>query len=873
MHLDFRAEDLRNIVEETVKQHMPPTPPPPVVVEGHDELSNKFNELQAKFAALESRLQSEQTKSDAEFSRRSAAEGRIAELEQKIQSGESLMEGETTKRRLAEDQAAQLGRQLSEAETKIVMNAMNQSAFDQRISDLEDKLKHHEEKNDEEFNNRRAAEDRLSEVQRLLRIASEEETRLRESLETSEQKLKSAEDMRGKSTMRLALLEANQDNHGKNQIDLQNRLNAMESELRESRNELRHWRSEAERVTDLSRLQSSDLAQASDENKHMKSLIQTLGIQLQENERIRDSWRAKFVTLQDEMSTATRAIHEESARNTKKEQALIARHEVLDARLQAEAKTRERLESELERLEGGERQGMRAVSECKRLEALLGELRTENHKLQQSAMRYQAEFEEARESGAREVKRTRESMQSEVDDANHAVNMVREELEDQSARLRAQLDQVKLDADTAKARHEMLLEELESTKQTDLDALAQKQQNELEDVQAQYERKINNLTEDSQRDQNNLLERLSISTSKTEHLQDKVAHLEEKLEIAKEAALAAAKAAKSPMSPEPVALQPAAPVQAAPVARHMELPEKISPQALRESIMVLQEQLQEREQRIEELEAILAKVDPDAETKITKRDDEIVWLRELLAVRHSDLQDIITALSRDDHDPTAVKDACIRLKANLQMEEQERERALNGGSAINLPNIAAQIQAATPRVAQAVGPLAAAWGNWRKNRDPNAFGSLSGVLSSPATNNGSGSNSTPSKVSPAGSQSSFLSGLLTPPASGMRNTPPSRQDQQRSQQQPTAFSSTGRRFTGERRESQQAFRPRGPSLAESSRQIDKNTVRGTPPRQASGGYQSQGQRQPVTPPMMSGGAGYDSDAQVEDFDDAAFFED
>jgi hypothetical protein len=274
--------------------------------------------------------------------------------------------------------------------------------------------------------------------------------------------------------------------------------------------------------------------------------------------------------------------------------------------------------------------------------------------------------------------------------------------------------------------------------------------------------------------------------------------------------------------------------------------------------MVLQEQLQEREQRLEELEHELAQIDPEADTKIAKRDDEITWLRELLAVRHSDLQDIIVALQREDFDKHAVKDAAIRLKANLQMEEQERERAMNGGSAINLPNIAATIRdAATPRVAQAVGPLAAAWGNWRKSRDPNAFGSLSSVLSSPAP----AGNSTSSKSSPA-SQNSLFGGLMTPPASGMRQTPPSTTA---GPGQPTAFASTGRRYTG----SQQVgggSRSRGPSLT-SSKQTEKQPVGGTPPRRTLSSVPG-----PVTPPMMRSSA-YDSDAQAEEFDDAGFFED
>ncbi|KAK5654347.1 hypothetical protein OQA88_7256 [Cercophora sp. LCS_1] len=825
LHLDFRGEDLRNIVEEAVQSKIPT--PLPV-----DDKTDTINELQA----------------------------RILELEQKVRQEQDKTEAELAARRAAEDRAADLNRELESAATKIEVEMMNKSALNQRITDLEDRNHHLESQADAEIQGRRAAEDRLSEVQRLLRISSEEEVRLREVVDERDQKIKSLESAQAKTAMRLTLLDATQSNAQQSQSEAQNRINMLETDLRDARQEARHWRSEADRLTEIATRRNNDLTEALGENKALHKLIDTLGAQLQENERVRESWRSKFIVLQDEMARAARDISEENARRSKREQELLARQEVLDARLQAEARTRERIETELERLEMGERQGMRAVSECKRLEALLAEMRTENNKLHQSAMRFQAEFQEARESGAREVQRTRDAMQTELDSANHQVNVVREELEDQVARLRAQLDQTKMDADTARARHEMLLEEAHSSKNAELEQalvskrieleeLASRHQNDIEDLQARYERQISNTTEDAQRAEQNLLERLSISTSKCEHLQDKIAHLEEKLEIAKEAARAAAQAAKSSVgSPEPSARARA--------ASRVSVPEKISPQALRESIMVLQEQLQEREHRIEELEHAVEQADPDAETKITKRDDEIIWLRELLAVRHSDLQDIILALSRDDYDRVAVKDAAIRLKANLQMEEQERERAMNGGSAINLPNIAATIRdAATPRVAQAVGPLAAAWGNWRKQRDPNAFGSLGSVLSSPAPINGRHS-STPSKSSPAGS--SFLGGLLTPPASSIRQTSPS----VAAGKQPTAFSSTGRRFTPQ----DLANRPRGPSNAStSSRQEAKMPMRETPPRRAAPG--------PMTPPMMRPSA-YDSDAQAaEDFDDASFFDD
>lgn len=848
LRLDFCGEDIRTIVEEAVERRMPPPPQP--VIKDDDAANARFSEMQSRIQELEQRLHTEASRTESERSR-------VFELEDRLRAEEARGENETTIRRGAEDRAAELRRQLEQAETKVEVEIMNRSIFDQRIHDLEERLRLAESKTEQELAGRRDAEDRLSEIQRLLRISSEEEDRLRAVLEEREQKIKGMEQLSGKASMRLTLLEAAQTNAEQTQIELQNRLNIAEVELRDARQETRHWRSEAEQARETAHRQTDDLMEAINENKHMHKLIDTLGVQLEENEQIRNSWRAKFMSLQDDMAHAAREITEENARRQKREQALIARQEVLDARLQAEARTRERLETEIERLENGERAGLRAVSECKRLEALLSELRDDNHNLQQNILRYQREIHEARESAAAEVQRTQTSVQAELEAANNEVNAVREELEEDINKLRAQLDQVRMDADTAKAHHEMMLEEAQTTKQTELgeaeskrrvelNELISKHQNEMEDLQARYERQISNAVEDAQRTEQNLLERLSLSTSKTEHLQDRVAHLEDKVQLAQEAARAAAQAAqasKSVGAPGPVA-------QTKQLAEAMQLPEKVSPQALRESIMVLQEQLQAREQRIEELEQTVAKLDPDAASKISKRDDEITWLRELLAVRHGDLQDIINALSLDHLDREAVKDAAIRLKANLQMEEQERERAMNGGSAISLPNIAATIRgAATPRVAQAVGPLAAAWGSWRKSNQP-ALNSLSNVLSSSPA---SARSSTPSK-SNVTSQNNYLSGLMTPPASGIRNTPPAQQNQI----QPTAFGTTGRRFTAE----QFAARSQGQSMT--ARRAEKMPRINTPPQQE--------RRQPVTPPMMRSGA-YDSDAHVEEFDDASFFDD
>jgi hypothetical protein len=669
-----------------------------------------------------------------------------------------------------------------------------------KISELNVRLQSNDTKAEEEIKNRRAAEDRLAEVQRLLRISSEEETRLREALDEKEQKLKTLEDSRSKNHMRSTLLEANAENAQKNQTELSNRLNLAENELRQARQQAQHWQAEAERAMEIAKRHNDDAERANETNSGLRIAVERVRLQVEESLHVRESMRAKLAGLQNGMAAAAHEVQQENFRRAKKEQQLIARQEVLDARLQAEARTRERLEREIERLEDGEREGMRAVNESKRLETLLLSLRNELHESQKNSMRYQREFEEARESGLSEVQRTRHYMQAEIEAANNQVNIVRQELEDQVARVRAEIDHVKLDADTVKAKNEMLLEEATELKQKELDALIRRHENAIEDLQTRHKRQLGNTMEDAARSEQQLLERLSLSSAKTEHLQDRVAHLEEKLEIAKEAALAAAQSARS--------------LPAKTVSRTADLPERISPQALRESIMVLQEQLQDREQTIEILEQQLSTVDLDAPTKITKRDDEITWLRELLAVRVGDLQDIINTVSQDGFNPENVKDAAIRLKANLQMEQQERERAMNGGSAINIAATIKEV-ATGPRVAQVIGPMAAAWGNWRKSQ----VGSLSEMIS-----NGS----TPSKGT-LGAQS-YLSGLMTPPASTRTPT------------QPTAFGNTGRRFTAQ----QLANRP-------SPRREEQMKV-------------------PTTPPMMRKGS-YDRDAQAEDFSDAGFYDD
>lgn len=443
---------------------------------------------------------------------------------------------------------------------------------------------------------------------------------------------------------------------------------------------------------------------------------------------------------------------------------------MLSARLEAEARTRERLEHEIERLESQEKESMKArisVEQTQKanahLDKLIGQLKSESHEHQNAADRAQRDLHAAKETNIMENHRMRSALEVDVEAARSQVGNVRADLERVIEGLQMQLEDANQDAEKARLRHDQMLKEASESRHVALLEAADARENALQEhyrfherslgeVKSQHELQLNNAIEDKQRSETFFGNRLSLADEKIVHLQDRVGHLEEKLEIAKSAAHAAVQAAQAKKSAEPMSQH-----RASVPAKVSGIPEKISPQALRESIMVLQEQLQDRESRIEQLETRLSAVDTGAPTKLKDADIEITWLRELLGVRIDDLEDIITRLSQPSYNRDAVKDAAIRLKANLQMEQQEKERALAGGQAFpslsSISNLASSPKA-LPLAA------AAAWGNWRKGRDA-GFGNLNAIADR--------SNSqTPSKPSP--SPQSFFAGLMTPPNTNMRTT-------------------------------------------------------------------------------------------------------
>ena len=693
-----------------------------------------------------------------------------------------------------------------------------------QIAGLESMLKIAETRAEDEMKARRSTEDALADAQRLLRQALQEAAEQRESAEETERSLATFHEERQQVLKRTAMLEGAQESLQKTANDLSEKNIALEDTLEEYRLSHTQWREEMEA--------------SKTENKDLRRTVNALKAEIEDSIRGRHALRGKFDRLQEDMTQASRDIaHDQSVwRNREEEQR--ARLDLLTTRLEAEARTRERLEQEVERLEALEKESFRlriSAQETQhanaRLETLVEELRQETDKYREKATSAERELLDAQERGRLEVQRTHAVMEADVEAANTKAENVHADLQAVISRLQSQLDGFVEDAGKAKARHELMLEEAYESRNDALREAAEAREaalqehyrfheRTLEELKSQHERALGNALDDKQRSETHLNDRLAVADEKVTHYRERVGHLEEKLEIAKSAAHAAVQAAQS----KKVTSSPSAGRTSMALTKGSDIPEKISPQALRESIMVLQEQLQEREGRIEQLEQELSNVDKDAPTKVKDQEIEITWLRELLGVRVDDLEDLINTLSQPSYDREAVKDATIRLKANLQMEQQEKERALAGGktfpSLSNLSNLAA-----SPRAL----PLAAAaaWGNWRKARDT-PFGSLSGIA------NGS-VNHTPSRSSPS---QSFLSGLMTPPSTSQRQTP--QQGPSIGASKPTSSSSrTARPYSTPRQ-----------SLSLSD---EHRPLRNPGP--------------PATPPLMRQ-ASYDEDASSSGFGDA-----
>ena len=628
------------------------------------------------------------------------------------------------------------------------VTSSSQAAADERsqlqIAGLESMLKIADARANDELQARRSIEDELADNTRSLRMAVQEAAEHRESAEATERSLRDFHTERQQTLQRNATLENSQESLQKTASDLSEKNSALEDTLAEYRLSSDQWRSE---ISDVKH-----------ENKDLKRKITSMNSEIEANGQGRRALQAKVDHLQGEVATASRNFASDHMKWLSKEEEYKARLEILSMRMEAEAGTRERLKNEIERIGAEEMETTKVSSMAERLQKANAHLENLSAELRSQCNDHQSMI----------------------------------------ARLHQQIDLVTTDADRSRSRYEIMLEEVSDSRSAALGEAARIHENAVREMKAQHERELNNVSEDKQRSETHFGEKLSLADEKVAHFQDRVSHLEEKLEIAKSAAYAAVQAAQS----KKALLNSSSPrtsLSMNQASNQGSLPEKISPQALRESILVLQEQLQERETRIEQLENRLSSVDTNAPERLTNAEIEITWLRELLEIRIEDLDDLIAIVSQPIYNPDSVKDVAIRLRANLQMEQQEKGRALT-----SMPSLARISSiAASPKTV----PLAAAaaWGNWRKGR-VSIF-----------------ANQTPSKSS----TQRLLPGLMTPPNTELRTTP---------------FGDRG------------LLSPKEPVKAST---ISKKSL--AHPEERGRSLECQPQQDPVTPPLLRKGS-YDLDA-------------
>lgn len=632
-----------------------------------------------------------------------------------------------------------------------------------QVNGLETMLKLAEERTENEAESRRQAEDEVADTLRRLRHAEEDVAQYKESSQEAERSLSAFIKER----------EAYQDLDE----DVQNlkwKNAALETTLEEYRVSSDKWR--------------DDIQEEHTANKVLRRALEEVKEQLDERSRSRQALRNKVEQLQQSMFDVARDVAADQAEWRKQEHALISKHVATQTALEHEIRHREKIEMELDELDKEHKDNIRyraacgaAEQEVARLQALVSTLQDENKTHKDKSFQLERELSNAKENAQTVLSKSAIAGQAELEQARSDASNRRADFEAQIARLKSRVDNAELDLEEQKTKHETALAEAVDSHSLAMQDAADKREAALQEQHATHERKLadlrdrhtralHNSSDDRHRLEHHLNEKLALSDDKVQHLEGKVTDLEERLEITKSAARAAVEAAtaKDINLPTPAPSTVASPPHAPAVVRSAsitfvpgsDIPEKISPQALRESVMVLQDQLQNREQTIETLQSELAAIDKDAPAKIKDRETEISWLRELLSVRIDDIEDIVNTLNKPDFDREAAKDAAIRLKANLQMEQQLKERAATGMT-IQLPSIVSlQSLTQSPRAL----PMAAvaALGNWRKARD-SSFGALSDL----ASNLGP----TPTR-STSGSPASFLSGMMTPPSTTVKTPIP-----------------------------------------------------------------------------------------------------
>ena len=639
----------------------------------------------------------------------------------------------------------------------------SESRYKIHVDGLNALLKAEQERADHETRLRKKADEEIELLKRALSGAEAEAAEHRESSDAAQQSLEAF--VKEKEAYR----SLEQD------LELVNRKN---DELEMNLDEYRKYKVELQ----------DDVDEERDKNEQLKAILQDVKERLDDRQETCKALRGKVEKIQDQMSLAVRDLGSEQARWQTRESELLINMSIVENALEQAVRQREKIDVDHHETS---KQYQEAISYRDRFDNLQHELanchqmiatlQTESRHHQDASFGLQKELDHITANRDAKIATAAAQLTAELEGARSQLESFRTDSAARVARLQSRLDSAELDLEEQKAKHDTItsetaeahtraLQEVAERHETTLEAQQAAHQSHLTDLRERHTRAMHNSSDDKHRLEYQFNEKLSMSEDKIRYLEGKVVDIEESLNITKSAARAAIEAAtaKTHNLPTPANSVVASPPQRAASAslslsRGSEMPEKIPVQSLRESIVVLQDQLQNREQTIEKLEAELAAVDKEMPNKLRERETEAGWLRELLAVRVDDIEDVIATLATPAFDREHAKDAAIRLRANIQMEQQIRERAAqSGGLTANFPlptmsSIAAYAQ--SPRQSLPLA-AAAAWGNFRKVRDMGGD-KLSEYL-------GQGTMGTPSKSSVERSPASLVIGMMTPPNTSAR---------------------------------------------------------------------------------------------------------
>ncbi|KAA8913525.1 hypothetical protein FN846DRAFT_886579 [Sphaerosporella brunnea] len=577
-----------------------------------------------------------------------------------------------------------------------------------KIEYLEKDVVHFQRRAEDEVERKRQWQEKTIELETRLKLAEEEAARQREEAEEKDHRLKAVDEKRHQTLtsaqMRSALLEGAHSSLQKANGELSAKNAELEGAAREalaSEEKHRAWNLQLE-----------------NENKELRRAIETLKSEMEESIKVRESFRTKFDRVQEDMRRVSSEIGQEQSKWRKSQEEQKARIEVLEAKLAAEVTKSQGLEGEVRRLEVEEKESIRLRIENDQLkrangraDELINQLRHESIENQSRIAQLTHAVDQARDAAETEIKSIREALGKQIEEA---------------AAEKVQLERVLEEEHKSKIS---TLQEAEQSKSIALQEQQHKFEREIEEARHQHERAYRMVTEDAERDQYFLQEKLNIAQSDSKNLRDHISSLQmqvktlnENFKIANVAAQAAA--------------------QAATTVREMTAPQVSDERALRESVHVLQNQLQAREARIDELEGELSDVNIN-KSKVREIEGQLNMYRELLDLRIDDLEEIIHTCNLPHLDRGSLRDAATRLKASLEMQLHEKERAMG----ITKPeDKIAAVSLAAASVASA------AWNSWKnRGKNPNE-----------PTPKDTPPSSTPSR--PASAASGFLNGILTPPS-------------------------------------------------------------------------------------------------------------